>query len=95
MDWEYNEVQNEHLLMSGGNKIAAIQIKPLENSGKLKVKTIIDIVYYGYHRQLMMEKKNKDWVCHRKKVKKSDLERYINVKKAVVKKFIESREKEA
>ena len=95
MDWEYNEVQNEHSLMSGGSKIAAIQIKPIENSEKFKVKTIIDIVYYGYKRQLLMEKKNKDWVCYRKKVKKADLDNYINVKKYSVKKFIESREKEA
>ncbi|WP_372371124.1 hypothetical protein [Candidatus Uabimicrobium sp. HlEnr_7] len=95
MDWEYNEVQNEHSLMSGGSKIAAIQIKAMENSEKFKVKTIIDIVYYGYKKQLLMEKKSKDWICHRKKVRKSDLDRYVNVKKTVVKKFIESREKEA
>lgn len=95
MDWEYNEVQNEHSLVSGGSKIAAIQIKPMENSEKFKVKTIIDIVYYGYKKQLLMEKKSKDWICYRKKVQKSDLDRYVNVKKAVVKKFIQSREKEA
>lgn len=95
MNWEFNEVQNEHLLMSSGSKVAAIQIKPIKNSENLKVKTIIDIVYYGYKKQMVMEKKNKDWICYRKKVQKADLERYVEVKKRLVKKFIESREKEA
>ena len=95
MDWEYNEIQNEYSLMSGQTKVAGIQIKPIKDSENIKVKTIIDVVYYGYQKQMVMEKKNKDWVCHRKKIKNSDLQRYVDVKKAAVKKFIESREKEA
>lgn len=95
MEWQHNIVQNEYDLMSGSTKIAAIQIRAIEKSEKIKVKTIVDAIYYGEKIQLSMEKQNKDWICYRKKLKKEDVDRYVAVKKSSVFKFISAREKEA
>lgn len=94
MNWKYDNIMQESQLLDGGSKLARILIIPQQKGGVI-VKSLVSFIYYGTRRQEKMEKQKKEWVARKRKFKeRKDAQKYVEIKKEEIQRFILAREKE-
>ncbi len=94
MNWKYDNIMQESQLLDGGSKLARILIIPRQKGGVI-VKSLVSFIYYGTRRQEKMEKQKKEWVARKRKFKeRKDAQKYVEIKKEEIQRFILAREKE-
>lgn len=94
MKWNVDLSRNTHILEDSGSHLAKVFLKETgAPRNRFRVKTLISFLYFSATRQKQLERAGRDWEVTVKKFDSLErAEKYIEVKKREVSRFIAQRE---
>lgn len=92
MEWNFDNINNEWVLSEDADVFCKICIKKNDKAkkNKLKTKVLIHKMLCGKKKSNYLTKKNNTWFCIKEKKfsDKAGMEKYINVKKKDLKRYL-------